>query len=99
MSRGNYSGASVPLCQDKEHTHWGGIVCRQVPDGTVQIGAGHHRVAAAIAAGYTLADVTVSQDLDDGGMIRVYARENATQRGQYRHGDGRDRGQCGAVPS
>ena len=48
----------------EEDGFWGGIVCRQLPDGTVQIGAGHHRVAAAIAAGYTVADVTVSQDLD-----------------------------------
>jgi hypothetical protein len=32
-------------------------------------------------AGYTIADVAVSKDLDEGAMIRVYARENATQRG------------------
>jgi ParB-like chromosome segregation protein Spo0J len=65
----------------EEDGFWGGIICRKLPNGTIQIGAGHHRVAAAIEAGYTVADVMVSDDLDDKGMIRVYARENATQRG------------------
>jgi hypothetical protein len=60
---------------------WGGVVCRQLPDGTLQIGAGHHRVAAAIAAGITEADLFVATEMDDATMIRVYARENATQRG------------------
>jgi ParB-like nuclease domain len=65
----------------EEDGFWGGIICRKLPNGTLQIGAGHHRVAAALEAGYTIADVTVREDLDDTGMIRVYARENATQRG------------------
>jgi hypothetical protein len=60
---------------------WGGVVCRQLPDGTVQVAAGHHRVAAALAAGITEADLFVAEEMDDASMIRVYARENATQRG------------------
>jgi hypothetical protein len=46
-----------------------------------QIGAGHHRVAAALEAGVTHADVFVAAEMDDATMIRVYARENTTQRG------------------
>jgi len=65
----------------EEDGFWGGIVCRQLRDSTIQIGAGHHRVAAALAAGITKADVFVSKDMDDDVMCRVYARENATQRG------------------
>jgi hypothetical protein len=65
----------------EEDGFWGGIVCRKLPDGTLQIGAGHHRVAAALAAGITEADLFVAEDMDDASMIRVYARENATQRG------------------
>ncbi len=65
----------------EEDGFWGGIVCRKAEDGKFQIGAGHHRVAAAIAAGITHADVFVSTDMDDDAMCRVYARENATQRG------------------
>jgi hypothetical protein len=60
---------------------WGGVVCRQLPDGTLQIGAGHHRVRAALEAGITEADVFVAEEMDDATMVRVYARENATQRG------------------
>jgi ParB-like chromosome segregation protein Spo0J len=60
---------------------WGGVVCRQLPDGTLQVGAGHHRVAAALAAGITEADLFVAEAMDDAALIRVYARENATQRG------------------
>jgi hypothetical protein len=43
--------------------------------------AGHHRVAAAIRAGVKTADLFVG-DIDMEGMIRIYARENVTQRGQ-----------------
>jgi ParB-like chromosome segregation protein Spo0J len=58
---------------------WGGIVCRRMK-GEIQIGAGHHRVEAALQAGIKEADICVAS-LDDEAMIRVYARENATQRG------------------
>jgi hypothetical protein len=66
----------------EEDGFWGGVVCRQLPDGTLQIGAGHHHVAAALEAGIVFADLFVAEDMDDATMIRVYARENATQRGQ-----------------
>jgi hypothetical protein len=36
---------------------------------------------AALEAGIVTVDVFVGEDMDDAGMIRVYARENATQRG------------------
>jgi hypothetical protein len=65
-----------------EDGFWGGVVCRQLPDGTLQIAAGHHRVMAALGAGITEADLFVATDMDDRAMIRVYASENATQRGQ-----------------
>ena len=64
----------------EEDGFWGGVVCRRTDDGGFQIGAGHHRVKAAIAAGIETADLYVA-DLDDAAMVRVYARENATQRG------------------
>jgi hypothetical protein len=38
-------------------------------------------VAAAIEAGITEADLFVADGMDDAAMIRVYASENATQRG------------------
>jgi hypothetical protein len=66
----------------KNHGFWGGVICRRTPDGTIQIGAGHHRVEAALAEGITEADVAVYDDRDDTWMAhQVYARENATQRG------------------
>jgi hypothetical protein len=72
---------SVKAIKDsiKEDGFWGGVVCRK-KDGEIQIGAGHHRVKAAIQAGIDAADVFIGS-IDDAGMIRVYARENATQRG------------------
>jgi hypothetical protein len=66
----------------EEDGFWGGIVCRRSEDGTIQIAAGHTRVKAAIAAGIREADLFVGNgDMDDATMIRIYARENATQRG------------------
>jgi hypothetical protein len=65
----------------KEHGFWGGIVCRQCDDGTIEIGAGHHRVQAALEAGLTTADLFVRNDVEDGEMVLLYATENATQRG------------------
>jgi hypothetical protein len=58
---------------------WGGVVCRQL-NGEIQIGAGHHRVKAALKSKIETADLYVG-DLDDEAMIRIYARENASQRG------------------
>lgn len=59
---------------------WGGVVCRQTPTG-VEIAAGHTRVRAAMKAGIKTADLFVDPDMDDDRMIRIYTRENATQRG------------------
>ncbi len=64
----------------EEDGFWGGVVVRR-QNGAYQIAAGHHRVEAAIAAGLEEADLVVLP-MDDKAMIRVYARENATQRGQ-----------------
>lgn len=63
----------------REDGFWGGIVCRK-SGGDIQIACGHHRVEAAISIGITHADVTVGE-FDDEAMVRIYARENATQRG------------------
>jgi hypothetical protein len=63
----------------KEHGFWGGVVCRRM-NGHVEIAAGHHRVKAALAAGIREADVFIGE-MDDAEMIRIYATENATQRG------------------
>jgi hypothetical protein len=60
---------------------WGGVACRQLSDGTLQIAAGHHQVHAALAAGITEADVFVAEAMGDAAMVRTYVRENATARG------------------
>ncbi len=66
----------------KEDGFWGGVVVRKRSD-NYEIAAGQHRVKAAMRAGITHADLFVmerGQDTDE-AMIRIYARENATQRG------------------
>jgi hypothetical protein len=65
----------------KEDGFWGGVACRK-KNGEFQIAAGHHRVRAAIATGVREADLFVSTTMTDSDMVRIYARENATQRGQ-----------------
>jgi VCBS repeat-containing protein len=65
----------------KNHGFWGGVVCRRLANGTIQIGAGHHRVQAALEEGFIEADVSVQDDRDDAWMVSVYAGENSTQRG------------------
>lgn len=62
----------------EEDGFWGGVVARSTPAG-YEIAAGHHRVEAARAAGLNSAEIFVG-DFDDAGMIRIYAKENATQR-------------------
>lgn len=64
----------------QEDGFWGGVVCRRKDDGSIEIGAGHHRIRAAVAAGIESADIFVSNEMDDAAMVRVYARENASQR-------------------
>jgi ParB-like chromosome segregation protein Spo0J len=57
----------------RSHGFWGGVVCRRLPDGRVQTGAGHHRVEAALEEGITDADLAVFDDRDDAWMVEVYA--------------------------
>ena len=64
----------------KEDGFWGGVVCRSDGNDGYEIAAGHHRIAAALKAGLKVGDLYVG-DFDDAEMILVYARENATQRG------------------
>lgn len=66
----------------QEDGFWGGVVVRKSPaePGAFEIAAGHHRIEAAKLAGITSAELAVLP-LDDSGMVRVYGRENATQRG------------------
>jgi hypothetical protein len=64
----------------KENGFWSGVVCRK-KGGEIEIAAGHHRVKAAIAAGVKEADVFIRTDASDADMIRIYASENATHRG------------------
>lgn len=64
----------------KEDGFWGGVVCRATPEGP-EIVAGHHRIEAALRLGIKKADLFVAGWMDDETAIRIYARENATQRG------------------
>lgn len=58
---------------------WGGVVIRRNCAG-YEILAGQHRVEAAKAAGITKANLHMDE-YDDHAAVRIYARENATQRG------------------
>jgi hypothetical protein len=60
---------------------WGGVVARKVKGGDIQVAAGWHRVKAALKAGIDRADIFVSRDMDDAKLVRIYANENALQRG------------------
>ena len=48
----------------------------------IEIAAGHYRIEAAIKCGIKQAEVFVV-DIDKKAMICIYARENATQRGNH----------------
>lgn len=66
----------------KEDGFWGGMVARRRPGarGVIQVLAGWHRREAALKAGIEEADIFVGE-FDDESSVRVYARENALQRG------------------
>jgi hypothetical protein len=66
--------------KDNPAGFWGGIVARR-HNGEIQLAFGHHRVKAALAAGIREDDIKVVSDISDSDMIRMYANENATQRG------------------
>jgi len=58
---------------------WGGCVIRKNNKGQLEIAAGHSRVKEALACNITHAELFVA-DISDEVMVRIYARENATQR-------------------
>jgi hypothetical protein len=60
---------------------WGGIVCRKSPHNGIELAFGHHRIRAAIAAGIREDDIKVVHGISDADMVKMYATENATQRG------------------
>lgn len=66
----------------KEDGFWGGVVARK-RGSEYEIACGQHRVIAALKSGIDKADIFVLNhgNDDDAAMVRVYARENATQRG------------------
>lgn len=64
----------------EEDGFWGGVVCRRGKNGDIEVGGGQHRVLGAIKAGVKEADLYVG-NFTDADMVRVYARENALQRG------------------
>ena len=64
----------------EEDGFWGGVVISETEDGEHIIAAGHHRIEAARRCGINGADVFVAQ-LDPEALVRIYARENALQRG------------------
>ena len=67
--------------QESPGTFWGGIVARKTKHDGIQLAFGHHRIRAAIAAGLREDDIKVVANITDAEMIRMYALENATQRG------------------
>ena len=58
-----------------------GAQCPQLKHNGIQLVFGHHRIRAAIAAGIREDDIKVLSDIGDADMTRMYASENATQRG------------------
>ena len=67
----------------KDNDFWGGIVARKTAAGLENV-AGEHRLRAAIEAGIEKADIYVAPlgKMSDADAIRIYATENATQRGE-----------------
>jgi hypothetical protein len=63
-----------------EHDFWGGVVVAQV-NGHYHVLAGHIRTEAARRRGIKTMDAVVLRNPDPTTMIRIYAAENATQRG------------------
>jgi ParB-like chromosome segregation protein Spo0J len=64
----------------KELGFWGGVALRKNEHGNLEIAAGHHRIGAAIAKGIETCQLYVGAFTDE-ELIRAYATENATQRG------------------
>lgn len=64
----------------KQDGFWGGAVVAKI-GGEYFIACGHTRTRAAIESGIKEADLYVVPDMSDEQLIRIYARENSTQRG------------------
>lgn len=64
----------------KDYKWWGGVVGRQTQSGDIEIIAGSTRVAGAIAARLTHAEIVVGRYSDE-EAVRIYAMENMSQRG------------------
>jgi ParB-like nuclease domain len=64
----------------EEDGFWGGVVLFE-SDRTLYVAAGLHRILAARECGIKSAELFVAKNMDEARLIRVYARENATQRG------------------
>jgi hypothetical protein len=74
------------LCRSiDEHGLWPGMVLYAYNGSLddIRIAAGHHRVRAAVRRGYTKVQFPVRLSITDEELIRLYAEENATQRGNY----------------
>lgn len=75
------------LSEEKSASRWLNRRPRRIPvkvtscTGLSGKSAGHHRVAAAIKAGITHAEVFVKDNMSDAEAVLVYATENATQDG------------------
>ena len=75
-----HEDAGALIASIKENDFWSGIVVNKLPNGDLEVIAGHKRTWAAMQAGITHADVHVGK-YDDRQAIRIYATENITQRG------------------
>jgi len=64
----------------KEFSLLPGLTGRELDDGTIELAFGHHRLNAAIAEKVKVGDIHLD-DFTDEEMVRLYAMENATQRG------------------
>src|SRR5262245_19852200 len=65
----------------KEHGFFGGVKARR-RNGMVEIGCGHHRIAAARKSKLGSVEIRID-DIDDDDMIRLMTVENATQSGAH----------------
>jgi hypothetical protein len=65
----------------KEHGFWRGIAARKV-NGIIQLAMGHHRIEAAMLVGIEEEEIYIG-NYNDAQMVRIYAEENATQRGEH----------------
>jgi ParB-like chromosome segregation protein Spo0J len=75
-----------------EYGFWGGVVCRKGKNGDIEIGAGHHRVHAAMKSGIRAAG-RLRRRVDD---PRLRNRERDAAR-QFQHSSRRHSGKCDSL--